>query len=56
MHGHEEFIEAWRDPEHGEHEQMRSCAGPRYDPVRFYLKLVNEILKTFRAQTRKRKR
>jgi hypothetical protein len=48
--GYEEFIRAWRDPEHEEHEQMRSWAGPRYDPERFELKLVNEILKTFRTQ------
>lgn len=54
--GYEEFLEAWRDPTHEEHEHMRSWAGPRYDPERFDLKLVNEILKTFRSQTPKRMR
>jgi hypothetical protein len=34
---------------------MRSWAGPRYDPERFELKLVNEILTTFRTQAPKGK-
>jgi len=54
--GYDEFLEAWRDPNHEEHDQMRSWAGPRYDPVRFDLKLVNDIFKTLRAQTWKGKR
>lgn len=35
---------------------MRSWARPRYDPERFDLKLVNDILKTLRAQGSKARR
>ncbi len=52
--GYEDFLEAWRDPKHEEHTQMRKWAGPRYDPERFDLKIVNKVLKTLRAQTSKR--
>jgi Plasmid pRiA4b ORF-3-like protein len=51
--GYGHFLEAWRDPKHEEHEQMRRWAGPRYDPERFDLKVVNEVLKTLRAQASK---
>lgn len=48
--GYKNFLEAWCDPKHEEHEQMRRWAGPRFDPERFDLKLLNKILKTLRAQ------
>ena len=35
---------------------MREWAGPRYDPERFDLRVVNEILKILRVQRRKRER
>ncbi len=54
--GYEEFLEVWRDPKHERHEEMRSWAGPRYDPERLDLKLVNEVLKTFRAAAPRRAR
>ncbi len=53
--GFEEFLAA-KDPNHEEHEEMRSWAGLRYDPERFDLSLVNDILKTFRNPAPKRKR
>ena len=54
--GYDDFLAAWRDPEHEEHDHMREWAGPRYDPERFDLKGVNEILKMFRMQGRKKER
>ena len=53
--GYKDFLEAWRDPRHREHAHVRSWAGPRYDPERFDLKLVNDILKMFRAPPPKRR-
>jgi hypothetical protein len=53
--GYQDFLEAWRDPKHEEHEHMRTWAGPRYDPERFDLKQANEILKMFRSQAPKKK-
>jgi len=35
---------------------MREWVGPRYDPERFDLKLVNDTLRLFRATTPKNKR
>ena len=48
--GYETFLRAWKDPRHPEHAAMRGWAGSRYDPERFDLKLVNEILKSLRPQ------
>jgi hypothetical protein len=33
--GYETFLEAWRDPEHDEHESWRRWVGPKFDPERF---------------------
>jgi len=33
--GYAEFLEAWRDPSHEEHEAMRRWAGRTFDPERF---------------------
>jgi hypothetical protein len=30
-----QLLEAWRDPEHEEHESWRTWVGPRFDPERF---------------------
>ena len=54
--GYENFLGAWGDPKHEEHEHMRSWAGPRYHPERFDLRLANEALRLFRAQAPKKKR
>jgi hypothetical protein len=54
--GYDDFLAAWRDPKHEAHAHMRKWAGPSYDPERFDLKVVNEILKTLRVQGRKKER
>ena len=54
--GYENFLAAWRDSKHEEHGRMREWAGPRYDPERFDLRIVNEVLRTLRVQGRKKER
>jgi hypothetical protein len=48
--GYEDFLEAWRDPEHGEHRDMRIWAGEKFDPERFDLEATNKhIARAMRA-------
>lgn len=51
--GFEAFLAAWSDPSHPDHREMRRWAGKQYDPERFDLALINNVLKMFRA-TKKR--
>ncbi|HEX7615223.1 MAG TPA: plasmid pRiA4b ORF-3 family protein [Thermoanaerobaculia bacterium] len=43
-HGYDHFLEAWGDPQHEDHEDMRRWADSRFDPERFDLKAVNKVL------------
>lgn len=54
--GFENFLAAWSDASHSEHREMRDWAGEHYDPERFDLALVNDVLKMFRATKKKRSR
>ncbi len=42
--GYKEFLEAYNDKKHPEHEEMVEWAGDYFDPERFDLAEVNEIL------------
>ena len=42
--GYAEFLEAWRDPTHEEHKDMRRWAGPKFAPERFDLKATNKAI------------
>jgi hypothetical protein len=46
--GYADFLEAIRDPDHEEHEQMRDWIGGEFDPEEFHLDLVNRELRTIR--------
>ena len=43
-HGYENFLEAIRDPEHPEHENMLRWIGGKFDPEAFSLRSVNRAL------------
>lgn len=43
--GYAEFLEAWREPSHPEHKEMRRWAGRRFDPERFDLEAVNKAIR-----------
>jgi hypothetical protein len=42
--GYQEFLEAIRDPEHEQHEDMTEWIGGEFDPEKFDLEAVNEAL------------
>jgi hypothetical protein len=42
--GYQDFLEAWRDPAHEDHEDMRRWAGPRFDPEAFDLAAINKAI------------
>ena len=42
--GYAHFLEAWRSPEHPEHEQMRQWAREHYDPEIFSVQQANSAL------------
>lgn len=42
--GYEEFLEAWRNPEHEEHAANRRWAGRKFDPERFDLEAANRAI------------
>jgi hypothetical protein len=42
--GYARFLEAWRDPEHPEHGQMRQWVGEHYDPETFSVQQANSAL------------
>ena len=44
MWGYQEFLEAYNDKNHPGHEEMVEWAGEYFDPERFDLAKVNEIL------------
>jgi hypothetical protein len=46
--GYEDFLEAYSDPTHEEHEHMHAWAGDDFDPERFDLQVVNERLRRLR--------
>lgn len=50
MHGYYETLEHLRDPDHAEHEDMKtwieSMTGGRFDPDAFDVGAVNKALKT----------
>ena len=43
--GYEEFLEALAEPEHEEHEHMKSWVGRPFDPAHFSASEVNERLR-----------
>lgn len=43
--GYEGFLEAWQDPSHPEHAELREWAGPYFDPVTFDAAEVNVRLR-----------
>ncbi len=51
--GYEDFLAAWGDPRHEDHEEMRQWVGPRFDPERFDLKAVNKALERLWGPVRK---
>jgi len=46
--GYENFLEAMRDPEHEEHDQIVTWAGGVFDPEGFDLNAVNRNLRARR--------
>ena len=42
--GYEDFLEAWRDPKHEEHKEMRRWVGRKFDPERFELDDNNKAI------------
>ena len=42
--GYEDFLEAWRDPQHEEHKEMRRWVGRKFDPERFELDDNNKAI------------
>jgi hypothetical protein len=42
--GYQHFLEAWRDPAHEDHKDMRRWAGPRFDPEAFNRASVNKAI------------
>lgn len=52
-HGYDDFLVAWGDPKHEDHEDMRRWADPRFDPERFDLKAVNKTLGRLHGPARK---
>jgi hypothetical protein len=42
--GYENFLEAWRDPAHDEHKDMRRWVGRKFDPERFNLDDNNKTI------------
>ena len=45
-----DFVEAWRDPDHDEHKDMRRWVGRKFDPERFDIEATNKaISKALRA-------
>ena len=43
--GYEEFLDAWRDPEHPDHNRMRRWVGRAYDPESFNLEKINKAIR-----------
>ena len=41
-YGYAEFLDAWRDPEHEDHRQMRTWVGKKFEPERFDLEATNK--------------
>lgn len=46
--GYAEFLEAYSDPKHPEHENMQEWVGEDFDPEFFDPEIVNQLLKTLR--------
>jgi hypothetical protein len=44
--GYQEFLEAWRDPEHEEHKHMRTWAGRRFDPETFDIEKTEKAIRS----------
>ena len=45
-----DFVEAWRDPDHDDHKDMRRWVGRKFDPERFDIEATNKaISKALRA-------
>jgi hypothetical protein len=42
--GYPDFVEAWRDPAHDEHKEVRRWAGRKFDPERFDLEATNKAI------------
>src|SRR5699024_5770009 len=42
--GYARFLEAWRDPDHEEHEDMRRWVGCRFDPEAFNIAVTNKAI------------
>ena len=45
--GYEDFLEAWRNPRHPKHQQMRQWVGEHFHPELFSLQQVNAALAFF---------
>lgn len=48
IYGYADFLEAIRNPEHEEHEEMLEWIGGEFDPEEFDLEAVNQSLKSIR--------
>jgi hypothetical protein len=47
--GYARFLEAIRDPDHEEHEELLRWVGGQFDPEAFDLDAVNRRLRRFRS-------
>jgi Plasmid pRiA4b ORF-3-like protein len=48
-HAYAEFLQALKDPTHEEHTDVPRWVGGSFDPTRFDLDLVNQLLATVKA-------
>ena len=48
VYGYAEFLEAIRDPEHDQHDEMLEWIGGEFDPEEFDIVFVNQGLKRIR--------
>lgn len=44
--GYQEFLEAWRDPKHEDHKQMRAWAGRSFDPEKFDIEKTEKAIRS----------
>ena len=42
--GYQDFLEAWSDPEHEEHKDMRRWVGKAFEPEKFDIEKTNKAI------------